>query len=58
MFGTVKAPLRRGGRPRSLTPVMIQSLCDYLLEKPHLYLDEMVAYIELYPIWDAIIMDE
>lgn len=45
MFGTTKAPLNRGGRPRSLTPVMVKILCDYLLEKPHLYLDEMVVFV-------------
>lgn len=47
MFGSVAAPLNKGGRPRSLTPLMIQVLCDHLLEKPQLYLDEMVVFL-----WD------
>ncbi|KAF4262843.1 hypothetical protein CNMCM8812_004371 [Aspergillus fumigatus] len=47
LFGSVKAPPNRRGRPRNLTPVMIQALCDHLLEKPYLYLDEMVLFI-----WD------
>lgn len=47
MFGSVTAPSNKGGRPRSLTPLMIQVLCDYLLEKPQLYLDEMVVFL-----WD------
>lgn len=47
LFGGVKAPPNKGGRPRSVTPVMIQVLCDHLLERPHLYLDEMVIFL-----WD------
>jgi transposase len=47
LFGSVKAPPNKGGRPRSLLPYMVQTLCDYLLEKPHLYLDEMAVYL-----WD------
>jgi transposase len=47
LFGSVKAPPNKGGRPRSLTPVMIKVLCDHLLEKPHLYLDEMAIFL-----WD------
>ena len=46
-FGSVKAPPNKRGRPRTLTPVMIQALCDHLIEKPYLYLDEMVLFI-----WD------
>jgi transposase len=47
LFGSLKAPPNRRGRPRNLTPVMIQALCDHILEKPYLYLDEMVIFI-----WD------
>ncbi|EED14549.1 conserved hypothetical protein [Talaromyces stipitatus ATCC 10500] len=46
-FGSVKAPPNRRGRPRTLAPFMIQALCDHLLEKPYLYLDEMALFI-----WD------
>ncbi|KAJ5434405.1 hypothetical protein N7491_005000 [Penicillium cf. griseofulvum] len=41
MFGSVKAPPNKGGRPRSITPVILEALCDHLIEKPALYLDEM-----------------
>ncbi|KAJ5340390.1 hypothetical protein N7541_009514 [Penicillium brevicompactum] len=47
MFGTVKAPPIKGGRPRSITPLILEALCDHLIEKPALYLDEMVIFL-----WD------
>jgi len=47
LFGSVTAPPNKSGRPRSLTPLMVQVLCDHLVEKPHLYLDEMVVFL-----WD------
>lgn len=46
-FGNVRAPPTRVGRRRSITPPMIQALCDHLLEKPGLCVDEMVIYL-----WD------
>ncbi|KAJ5365326.1 hypothetical protein N7517_008212, partial [Penicillium concentricum] len=36
-FGNVRAPPARVGRRRSITPPMIEALCDRLLEKPGLY---------------------
>lgn len=45
LFGSLKAPQIKGGRPRKITPVMLEALCDYLLEKPHLYLDEMELFL-------------
>lgn len=30
-----------------MTPSMLEALCDYLLEKPSLYLDEMAVFL-----WD------
>lgn len=45
MFGSVRAPPIKGGRPR-ITPVMREALCDYLIEKPTLYLDEMVILLQ------------
>lgn len=45
LFGEVKAPPNKGGRPRSLPPVMVKALCDYLIEKPLLYLDELALCI-------------
>jgi hypothetical protein len=53
MFGGVKAPPNKGGRLRSLTPVMIKALCDHLLEKPHLYQDEMAVFL-----WDGFRIQE
>ncbi|KAI2791665.1 hypothetical protein POX_c04532 [Penicillium oxalicum] len=47
LFGSVHAPSNRIGRRRSITPPMLESLCDHLLEKPGLYLDEMVVFL-----WD------
>lgn len=46
-FGNVRAPPTRVGRRRSITPPMLAALCDRLLEKPGLYIDEMVIFI-----WD------
>lgn len=45
LFGSVKAPHMRRGRPRRLTPEMIKALCDYLIEKPYSYLDESVIFL-------------
>lgn len=47
VFGNVRAPLTRVSRRRSTTPPMIQTLCGHLLEKPRLYVDEMVLFL-----WD------
>lgn len=47
LFGSVTAPPNKSGWPRSLTPLMVQVLCDDLVEKPHFYLDEMVVFL-----WD------
>lgn len=47
IFGSVKAPLNKGGRPRSIAPAMLEALCDHLIEKPALYLEEMVVFL-----WD------
>lgn len=43
-FGNTKAPRNGCGRPRSLTPPMLDALCEHLLEKPDLYLDEMAVF--------------
>jgi transposase len=44
-FGTIKAPPNGGGRPRSITPPMLKVLCEHLLEKSELYLEEMAAFL-------------
>ncbi|KAJ5733744.1 hypothetical protein N7493_002530 [Penicillium malachiteum] len=46
-FGDTRAPPIRAGRPRSITPPMLEALCDHLLEKPGLYLDEMALFLAL-----------
>lgn len=46
-FGNVRASPTRIGRRRSITPCMLEALCDYLLAKPGLYIDEMVVFL-----WD------
>ena len=44
--GPPKLP-ERGWTARSITPPMLNALCDRLLEKPHIYQDEMVVFF-----WD------
>jgi transposase len=46
-FGSVHAPPTRIGRKRTVTPLMIEALCDHLSEKPGLYLDKMAVFL-----WD------
>ena len=46
-FSTTKAPPNGGGRPRSITPPMLEVLCEHLLEKPELYLEEISVFL-----WD------
>ncbi|KAJ5346794.1 uncharacterized protein N7506_000047 [Penicillium brevicompactum] len=46
-FGSVKAPANGIGRRRTITPSMLEALCECLLEKPDLYQDEMVVFL-----WD------
>ena len=33
------------GRPRSITPPMLDALCEYLLSKPDLYRDKIVLFL-------------
>jgi transposase len=44
LFGSTTAPPNRGGRPRSITPAMLDSLLEHLGPEPDLYLEEMVEY--------------
>jgi len=44
-FGTTKAPPNGGGRPPSITSHMLEVLCEHLLEKPELYLEEMAVFL-------------
>src|SRR2546429_8662725 len=43
----LKPPSNGVGRPRSVTPPMLDALCEHLLEKPNLYQDEMAIFL-----WD------
>src|SRR3982074_2730507 len=36
-FSSTKAPSNGVGRPRSITPSMLDALCEHLLEDPRLY---------------------
>jgi hypothetical protein len=44
-FGFTKAPSNSVGRPRSITPPILDALCEYLLKKPRLYQYEMVDFV-------------
>ena len=44
-FGSTKAPSNSVGRPRSITTSMLEALYKHLLEKPHLYRDEMMLFL-------------
>lgn len=45
LFRQVHAPLTRIGRRRSITPPILEALYNYLLEKPGLYLEEIVIFL-------------
>jgi len=45
MYGSIKGPSIKKGRLQSVTPVMMKALCEHLLEKPSLYLQEMQFFL-------------
>lgn len=45
LFGNVRAPPNRGGRPQIITSTMLDALRELLQERPDLYLDEMVDFL-------------
>lgn len=47
LFGTARSPPVRAGRLPNVTRPMLDALCDHLLEKPGLYIDEMAVFL-----WD------
>lgn len=53
IFSNIRALLIPGGRPRVITPVILEALCDRLLEKPDLYLDKMPEF--LYDKFDVLV---
>lgn len=44
-LGSLYAPQTRVGRKRTVTPLIIEALCDHLYEKPGLYLEEVVVFL-------------
>jgi len=44
-FGSTKAPQNGGGRKRSITPPMLNALCEHLLKKPESYRSEIVVFL-------------
>ena len=47
-FGTTRGPFNGRGRLRSITPPILDTLREYLLGKPDLYLNEMAVFL-----WDG-----
>ena len=45
-FGSTKAPSNRARPLRSVTPPMLDALCEHLQENPGLYLYEMVNFLQ------------
>ena len=43
-FGTTKSPPNRVGRHFQITPVMLDALCEHLIEKPVTFLHEMSVF--------------
>lgn len=46
-FGIIYVPQSRVGRKRTVTPLMIEDLCDHLCEKRGLFLEETAVFL-----WD------
>jgi hypothetical protein len=44
-YSAPQAPRNGGGRKQSITPAMLDALCDHLLEKPGLYQSEMILFL-------------
>ncbi|KAK1838707.1 hypothetical protein CCHR01_18675 [Colletotrichum chrysophilum] len=44
-FAATRAPPNGAGRPRDITPPMLSALCERLLEKPAIHLEEMKVFL-------------
>jgi transposase len=44
-YGTTKASANGVGRPRQITPLMLEALREHLLEEPGTYQDEMTVFL-------------
>jgi hypothetical protein len=47
LFGKTGAPANGSRRRRRITPVMLDVLCEHLLEKTGLYRDEMAIFLTM-----------
>lgn len=47
LFGSPNSPTIPPGPSPSITPVMLDALCDHLIKKPSLYIEEMARFL-----WD------
>jgi hypothetical protein len=45
MFSSIKALANKCGRLRSITPIILEALYNYLFEKPGLYLNEIAIFL-------------
>lgn len=45
LFGSTKAPPNGGGRPKSISPLMLTALLDKLGSEPSLRLEDMTAFL-------------
>ena len=45
LFGSLNSPTIPPGPPSSITPVMLDALCDHLAEIPGLYIEEMSNFL-------------
>ena len=45
LFGSPNSPTIPPGPPPSITPVMLDALCDHLAEIPGLYIEEMAKFL-------------
>lgn len=45
LYGSARSPPICVGRPSTITPVMLDALREHLVEKPDLYVEEMVAFL-------------
>lgn len=46
IFSSASPPVHPGGRPRSITPPMLEALLEHLIKKPSVYLDEMAVFLQ------------
>lgn len=45
LFSSIKASSIKARQPQSITPIILDTLCDYLLKKPDLYLHKIELFL-------------